>query len=386
MSGRTLPEAILLVLVLVLVLVSMFALVFEDEDDDENEDEMRARVSKKAVVPPLFSPERIAIQGWFLAITAKRFLMKTIIKRIVKNSGSNHISPNGRNGHGHAPAQAGLTDEIAFGYPRDFLDNKFVYLVISPRANGLSIGVNLNPVAKCNLNCLYCEVERSHPSHSCALDVERMAVELGQTLELAQGGWLRQWQRYARLPADLLHVRHVALSGDGEPTLSESFVEATRAVVALRGAGRPFKIVLVTNSTALDQPRVQAGLKLLAPSDEVWAKLDGGTQSYVNRISGSTVLLDKICHNILQVATERPVVIQSLFPAINGEEPPEEEITEYAQRLKELKDAGAQISLVQVYSATRPMARTGCSHLPLKSLSRIAQTVRRVAKLRAEVF
>jgi hypothetical protein len=54
--------------------------------------------------------------------------------------------------------------------------------------------------------------------------------------------------------------------------------------------------------------------------------------------------------------------------------------------LKELKEAGAEISLVQIYSATRPMARTGCSHLPLKSLSQIAKMVRRVAGLRAEIF
>jgi hypothetical protein len=86
--------------------------------------------------------------------------------------------------------------------------------------------------------------------------------------------------------------------------------------------------------------------------------------------------------NILLVARQRPVVIQSLFPAINGEPPPAREIKQYAQRLKELKEAGAEISLVQIYSATRPMARTGCSHLPLKSLSQIAQTVRRVAGLR----
>jgi hypothetical protein len=54
--------------------------------------------------------------------------------------------------------------------------------------------------------------------------------------------------------------------------------------------------------------------------------------------------------------------------------------------LKELKEAGAEIPLVQIYSAKRPMARTGCSHLPLKSLSQIAKTVRQEAGLRAEVF
>ena len=302
----------------------------------------------------------------------------------MKNQKTSHFTTNGQNGNG--PAHAALTHEVAFGYPRDFLENKFVYLVISPRANGLSIGLNLNPVVKCNLHCLYCEVDRTQSANDSPFDLHRMVIELGQTLELVQGGWLRQWPRYANLPAELREIRHVALSGDGEPTLSSHFAEATRAVVQLRQTGRSFKIVLVTNSTALDQPQAQDGLAWLAPQDEVWAKLDGGTQDYLNRINGATVSLEKILGNILLVGRQRPVVIQSLFPAINGEEPPTAEIEAYALRLKELKEAGANISLVQIYSATRPLARPGCGHLPLKTLSQIAQTVRHVSRLRTEVF
>jgi len=98
------------------------------------------------------------------------------------------------------------------------------------------------------------------------------------------------------------------------------------------------------------------------------------------------VPLDKILSNILTLGRQRPVVIQSLFPAINHEEPPLEEIEQYAERLRELKAGGAQIPLVQIYSAARPTPKSGCGHLPLKVLSRIAQTVRQVSGLRAEVF
>ena len=294
----------------------------------------------------------------------------------------------GRNGNGHAPAQISVSEEVAFGYPRDFLENQFVYLVVSPRAGGLSVGVNVNPMVQCTFNCLYCEVDRTQPARAPQFDVERMAGELKETLGLAYGGHLWERPRYAKLPAELLQVRHVALSGDGEPTLAGHFTEALREIKLLRARGGfPFfKIVVVTNSTALDRPEVEEGLKLLIREDEVWAKLDGGTQDYLNRLNGATMPIGKILDNILLVGRRRPVVIQSLFPAVNGEEPPADEIQEYAQRLKELKHAGAQIPLVQIYSATRPMARTGCSHLPLKSLSRIAQTVRQVAGLRAEVF
>ena len=96
--------------------------------------------------------------------------------------------------------------------------------------------------------------------------------------------------------------------------------------------------------------------------------------------------LEKVLTNILSLARQRPVVIQSLFPAINGEEPSLEEIEQYAQRLKELKADGAQISLVQIYSAARPMSHAECGHLPLKTLSHIAQIVRQTTGLKAEVF
>jgi hypothetical protein len=224
----------------------------------------------------------------------------------------------GRNGH--APAHAVVSDEEAFGYARDFLENQFVYLAISPRAGGLSIGVNVNPLVKCTFNCLYCEIDRAQPVRAARFDTERMAAELEATLRLAGAGHLRQLPRYAKLPDQLLQMRHVALSGDGEPTLADHFTEALFEINHLRTRGDLpfFKIVVVTNSTALDRPKVQEGLTLLNREDQVWAKLDGGTQDYLNRLNGLTAPIEKILDNILRVGRRRPVVIQSLFPAING--------------------------------------------------------------------
>jgi wyosine [tRNA(Phe)-imidazoG37] synthetase (radical SAM superfamily) len=277
--------------------------------------------------------------------------------------------------------------ETAFGSPRDFLDNRFVYAVVSPRARGLSVGINMNPDKLCNFRCVYCEVHRNGTTGE-PLDVPAMAAELRQTLAFVRSGRLRERPWYRTLPDELLQLRHVALSGDGEPTLSPRFAEALEAVVHVRAlSGLPFfKLVLLTNATGLDLPHVQQGLKFFTRSDEVWAKLDGGTQAYVNRVNRSEVPLEKILSNILMLGRQRPVVIQSLFPALGEEEPPLEEIEQYTQRLLELKNSGAQISLVQIYSATRPSANSEFGHLPLRVLSRIAQTVRQATGLPAEVF
>ena len=287
-----------------------------------------------------------------------------------------------------APVRALGASETAFGCPRDFLENRFVYVTVSPRARGLSVGVNMNPDKRCNFNCVYCEVHRDQPSREVHLDVAVMAAELKQTLAFVLDERLRERPWYHVVPNELLRLRHVALSGDGEPTLAPNFVETIQAIIHVRATGGfPFfKLVLITNATGLDEAPVQQGLKFLTRADEIWAKLDGGTQAYLEKVDKINVPLEKILANILSIGRQRPVIIQSLFPSINGQEPPPEEIEQFALRLKELKEAGAQIPLVQIYSATRPTPNSSCGHLPLKTLSRIAQTVRQVAGLKAEVF
>ena len=285
-----------------------------------------------------------------------------------------------------ASFHAAPSRETAYDRPRDLLGNRFVYAVISSRARGLSLGVNMNPDKQCNFDCSYCEVDRRQPSRETKLDVDVMAAELRKTIAFIQSGKLAERPWYQSLPSELLQLRQVALSGDGEPTLAGNFVEAVQAVVRVRALGGYFKIVLITNGTGLDQPQVLRGLELLTKSDEIWIKLDGGTQSFIDKVNRPDVPLEKILSNILLVGRLRPVVIQSLFPAVHGEEPPFEEIREYALRLKELKAGGAQISLVQIYSAARPGVNAEWGHLPLRVLSQIAQAVRQVAGLRAEVF
>jgi wyosine [tRNA(Phe)-imidazoG37] synthetase (radical SAM superfamily) len=278
--------------------------------------------------------------------------------------------------------------DTAFGRPRNRLGNRHVYAVISQRAQGLSIGVNLNPDQRCSFGCVYCEVERHAPGRERKVNVAEMVAELERLLVAHRQGELRKLEWFRNLPPELLELKEVALSGDGEPTLCPNFDEVVREILFLRS--RPtlpfFKTVLITNGTGLDAPQVAEGLKLLRAQDEIWVKLDAGTQEYFQKVNRPTLPLWRVLGNILAVSKTRPVIIQSLFPLLDGQEPPAEEIEQYAQRLKELKEAGAQISMVQVYSAHRPPHLPNCEHLPLKSLSRIAQRVREVTGLRAEVF
>jgi len=279
--------------------------------------------------------------------------------------------------------------EIKFGPPRAFLGNRFVYAVISQRARGLSIGINVNPDKFCNFQCVYCEVNRDVPPRDRTVNLKTLTAELESLLTLAHQGKFREFSAFRTVPDELLELKEVALSGDGEPTLSPQFEQIVREVIHLRSRRRfPFfKIVLITNASGLDRSEVKLALRHLTSGDEIWAKLDAGTQAYLSTVNRpKDITLRKILKNILLVARERPIVIQSLFPLIDNQEPQAEEIEAYVSRLQELKDSGAKISQIQVYSAHRAPNQPNCGHVPLKCLSRIAQRVKEVTGLRAEVF
>jgi wyosine [tRNA(Phe)-imidazoG37] synthetase (radical SAM superfamily) len=288
-----------------------------------------------------------------------------------------------------APRACGVRVEnlTPFEWPRNALGHRYVYAVISPRARGLSLGVNLNPGKYCNFDCIYCEVDRigTRPMN-VPVNVEAMSLELEEMLLAIDSGLAERYPVFRGLPNELLQLRHVALSGDGEPTLCPNFDEVLETVIHLRASSRvpPFKIVVITNASGLDRPEVIYGIDLLTPRDEIWAKLDGGTQEYFDFLNRPEVPFTQILENIRNLGRRRPVVIQTMVPALDGENP--FEIGEYIARLRELKEAGADISLVQIYSANRPTPHSECSHLSLRELSGIAKAVRAGTGLRTEVF
>src|SRR5215470_13520692 len=156
--------------------------------------------------------------------------------------------PGKQNGHRLEPEAAGAPVQSMgaeghgfhgpFGLPRNSLNNRFVYAVISQRAHGLSIGINLNPDKRCNFDCAYCEVNRNLPARDSIVDLEVLADELDRLLTLTYERRLRQFPYFQHVPQELLALKGVALSGEGEPTLSPQFAEIVREVVHVRSAGQ----------------------------------------------------------------------------------------------------------------------------------------------------
>lgn len=272
-------------------------------------------------------------------------------------------------------------------HPRSFENNRYVYPVVSRRSRGISIGINMNPDKFCNFDCVYCQVDRTTPGIDPNIDIGILNEELRAMFDLFQSGELQRNPIFAGTPASLLRLNDVALSGDGEPTICKNFAAVCECVDHLRREeGRPgFKLVLITNATALNRPEVQRGLGFFSHQDEIWAKLDAGTDAYFQKIDRTGLKLEPILNNIAQEGQKRPVIIQSLFLEYEGAGPSDAEIKAYIERLAWLQKQDCRIQLVQVYSIARPPAESAAKPLSTERLEQIAAKVRTLG-LTAEVY
>jgi wyosine [tRNA(Phe)-imidazoG37] synthetase (radical SAM superfamily) len=277
-----------------------------------------------------------------------------------------------------------MARELSFvDHGRDLDHNRYVYAVVSRRARGLSVGVNLNPDKVCNFDCPYCQVDRTTPGGAAEIDVPVLAEELDHLLGRIQDGTLWQHPLFATAPPHLRRLVDIAFAGDGEPTTPREFPAAAQAVMEQRDRrelGVPLR--LITNATLLDRPRVKSTLALF---DELWCKLDAGTEGYFHEVDGTSFPFRKVLDNLLATARERPIVVQSMFLTWEGAGPDEAEVEAYTERLRDILTGGGRIDLVQVYTVARRPADPRVGALTDGRLEEIATRVR-AAGLRAEVY
>jgi len=268
----------------------------------------------------------------------------------------------------------------------------YVYPVISRRSKGLSIGVNLNPDKQCNFSCLYCQIDRRVQRDLREVDLATLASELRLALLEATSGSLFAEQRFAETPQPLRRINDIALSGDGEPTCLADFDEAVKvAAVSKKEFGRDdIKIVVITNASQFDRPQFKRALPTLdAENGEIWAKLDAGTEEFFRRVNRPypVITLRHILENIRSVARDRPIVIQSLFFRLDGQEPPPREIEAYISNVREIVAGGGRIKLVQIHTIARPPASPSARAMEAAGLDAIADKVRAaLGELAVEVY
>jgi wyosine [tRNA(Phe)-imidazoG37] synthetase (radical SAM superfamily) len=264
-------------------------------------------------------------------------------------------------------------------HPRLYRGNRFVYPVLSRRARGISVGLNLNPDKVCNWDCVYCQVDRTTPPAVRQVDEGRLREELVAILREARSGALFERPEFRAVPAPFRALRDISFAGDGEPTSHPNLDGIVREVLAIKRAEgfADLKVVVLTNATLLDRPRVRETLRLLdADGAELWLKLDAGTEAAYRRIDRSTIPFARVLANIREAARARPVVLQSLFMKVRGEGPAPDEVREYCDRVTEILDAGGRIRAIQVYTVARPPAERYVTPLADAEVDGLAAAIR----------
>jgi len=274
-------------------------------------------------------------------------------------------------------------------HPREFAANRYVYPVLSRRAGGISIGINLNLDKACNFHCVYCQVDQTTPGRKHVVDLERLADELDRMVQWVTSGHIFEGTQFQNTPTPLRRLNDIALSGDGEPTACANFDRVVErcAEIRRRHGLDNVKIVLITNASLLHRPKVRRALEILdVNGGEIWAKLDAGTEDYYRKVNRSAVPWRQILDNLREAAVARPIVIQTLFMRIHGEPPTPDELDLYCERLREIVAAGGRIKLVQVHTIARKPAEIWASALADAEIDAIADTVRQRTGMPTMVF
>ena len=236
-------------------------------------------------------------------------------------------------------------------HSRDSAGMRYVYPVVSRRAGGVSIGINLNPNNACNWRCIYCQVPDLKRGGPPPVDLPRLDAELDRFLAWATvGDFMR-----TRVPPGARQLMDVAFSGNGEPTSAAEFAAAVGLVVGQVAAhGLAGKLVprLITNGSLLERKTVQRGIALIGQSGgEVWFKLDAASAAGINRINGSRTAPASVARRLRRCAELAPTWIQTCLFSLDGQPPQEAELAAY---LEFLRPFAASLAGVHLYGLARP--------------------------------
>jgi len=264
-------------------------------------------------------------------------------------------------------------------HSRDSAGLTYVYPVVSRRAGGLSVGINLNPNNACNWRCVYCQVPGLVRGAAPPIDLALLERELrGFLAEVLHGDFMER-----NVPLALRRLNDLALSGNGEPTSAREFEAVVELLGRVRrdlGVGTAVKTVLLTNGSLIHRAQVQAGLERLAPlAGEVWFKLDRATAAGIRAVNGARLSPARVRANLETAARLCRTWVQTCVFALDGQPPPEEEIAAYLALLAAVRRAGAPVAGVLLYGLARPSMQPEAARLtplPEEWLETLALRVR----------
>jgi len=259
-------------------------------------------------------------------------------------------------------------------HSRDSAGLRYVYPVVSRRAGGVSIGINLNPNNACNWRCIYCQVPDLARGTAPPVDLALLEKELRGFLHELQHGDFMQ-----RVPPGARRINDIALSGNGEPTSAQEFNDVIELIARLKPAD--LKLVLITNGSLIRRENVQHGLRRLAQlNGEVWFKLDRASEAGMALVNDTRTTLDTVRQNLATAIACCPNTwLQTCWFALDGVPPGKQEEDDYLDFLAGVLRDNIRPQGVLLYGLARPSLQAEAprlSALPHAQLEQFAQRIR----------
>ena len=268
-------------------------------------------------------------------------------------------------------------------HSRDSAGMSYVYPVVSRRAGGVSVGINLNVNNACNWACVYCQVPNLTRGGPPPIDLELLDDELRRFLhDATSGDYLAR-----NAPAGAQRLVDVAFSGNGEPTSAPEFAAAVDIVATvLRDLGlqESVKMRLITNGSLMHRKPVrQAVARIGELGGEVWFKVDAATEEGSSRINGVRLAPQKVGKALALCAQLAPTWIQTCCFAIDGEDASEAERSAYLALIGAVRD---KIKGVHLYGLARPSMQPEASRLSRLSAESIQRLAGSISSLHIRVL
>ena len=267
-------------------------------------------------------------------------------------------------------------------HSRDSAGLRYVYPVVSRRAGGVSVGINLNTDNACNWRCIYCQVPELKRGTAPPVDLALLEQELrGFLHNLLHGDFMQR-----HVPEEVRRINDLALSGNGEPTSAEEFAQ----VIALIGKLKQelslppgIKLVLITNGSLMQRENVQQGLRQMAQlNGEVWFKLDRASEEGMQRINNTRSSMKKVRVNLATAIACCPNTwLQTCWFALDGEAPSRQDEDDYLDFLAALLRDNIKPQGVLLYSLARPSLQPEAPHLAALSAEQMEAFAERIRAL-----
>jgi len=269
-------------------------------------------------------------------------------------------------------------------HSRDSAGLRYVYPVVSRRAGGVSVGINLNTNNACNWRCIYCQVPDLKLGTAPPVDLALLEHELrGFLHELLHGDFMQN-----HIPEGARRINDIALSGNGEPTSAGEFTQVIELIGKLKqdlALPAGIKLVLITNGSLIYRKNVQHGLRRMAQlNGEVWFKLDRASEAGMQHINNTGISIIKVRENLATAIALCPTWLQTCWFALDGEPPCRAEEDAYLNFLAGLLRDGIKPQGVLLYGLARPSLQPEAPHLAALTAQQMEAFAARIRALGVE--